>query len=351
MNNPLLFKQYPALKYSVPWVSLGNFPTPIKRLNHLSDDLDNEIYIKQEDIGGEYYGGNKVRKLEYVLGYAKLNKYQSIVTYGASGSNWVVATVIYGKMLGMNVSALLFHRPLNQWTQKNFDFIQQNADKVYNYSSVAMTGYYLLKARAQQSNKKVYSIGMGGSTPVSSFGYINWVMELKEQIDQGLIPEPEYIILAGGTGGTAAGMIAGISLIGLKSKIVIVRVTDYILCNCPRFNACIHRILKNLRKKSKQKISHQNFKDSYLILHSEIGKGYAIPTDKGKQAMELFKDKEGIELDPTYTAKAAAGLLTFIKENQLKDKSILFVNTYNSIDLNKAGVFFQNKAQPSQAGV
>ena len=176
-----------------------------------------------------------------------------------------------------------------------------------------------------------YYIPMGGSNEVGAVGFVNAAFELKEQIDQKIIPEPDYIYVTLGSAGTAAGLILGCKAAGLKTKIVAVRISGK-----PEIKA---DLLKNLIKSTNKYLNmfDKNFpifdikEDDYIINNDFSGKKYAEVTKEGATAIRVLRAFEKIQLDGTYTGKTFAALLfDLVQKPELRDKNILFWNTYCS---------------------
>jgi len=177
----------------------------------------------------------------------------------------------------------------------------------------------------------------GRGTPLGIVGFIEAILELSEQIKKGQIPEPDVIFVAGGTTGTAAGLVAGCKLLGLKTKVYAVAVYRSFLANVSNLTRNANKALKYLSKRDKSfpkiKISQNDFK----LIEGYLGSGYGIKTIKSQNAVDIVFDLEGKEkgfnLDTTYTGKAMAAMFDFIKQEENKSKKVLFWNTYNSNDL------------------
>ncbi|MCK5590061.1 MAG: pyridoxal-phosphate dependent enzyme, partial [Dehalococcoidales bacterium] len=121
---PILFEMYPGLR-DIPWRSLGNFPTPVTKLEKLGEELGYEnIWIKEDDKSSDYYGGNKVRKLEFTLPDALQKKKKTVMTYGGIGTNHGLATAIQGNRLGLNTLLLLVDQPVTTHVQENLLLFQ-----------------------------------------------------------------------------------------------------------------------------------------------------------------------------------------------------------------------------------
>jgi D-cysteine desulfhydrase len=171
------------------------------------------------------------------------------------------------------------------------------------------------------------------------------MLELKRQIDAGEVPEPDYIFVTAGTGGTMAGIMLGAHLLGLKTKTVGVRITDWIACN-ERLVASIVNRGYNLLKKSGADLPPKKWsKNDVTMIHEFFGGEYAKITDEAARTKKHLKEIEDITLDTTYTAKTMAAMVAYLKQHDLKDKKVLFWHTYNTRDLTP---FIDDRACPEK---
>jgi D-cysteine desulfhydrase len=171
---------------------------------------------------------------------------------------------------------------------------------------------------------------MGGSSPLGVIGFVNAAFELHEQILKGEMPEPDYIYIPSGSMGTAAGLILGLKALNLKAQVVAIRVNSESVVNAGSMVKLIgqtNRMLSSLDPS----FPHLKFSGAdFDIRHGFFGKQYALFTPEGMEAASLAEKYAGIKLEGTYTGKAFAALMDDAKKSKLKDKVILFWNTYNS---------------------
>ena len=327
---PILFQKYPHLRQEIAWLPLGQFPTPIHRLTHLEQELGfNSLWIKRDDLSGPLGGGNKVRKLEYLLAEARKKSYKTLFTTGPQGSNHVRATMEYGKVSGFHCDCLLFDQPQSEFSETNFQYIRMCADRVHTTSNwVAFIAHYGQEYFIQftKFHRKRYFLPPGGSSPIGCIGYVNAAFELKAQIDAGVLPEPTLIFVALGTCGTMAGLIVGAKLAGLKSRIIGVRVVDRIVANAWSVARLARKTLKLIRVPLK-KIKACEIE----IWEQDFGRGYALPTEASLRAIEMMQEYEGIRLESTYTGKTLAGLIHYVKTQRCEKQRILFWHTYGGV--------------------
>ncbi|MFO8113298.1 MAG: pyridoxal-phosphate dependent enzyme [Desulfosalsimonadaceae bacterium] len=327
-----LFRQYPELAEKLPRHALGNYPTPVERLSHLGHG---NLWIKRDDLTSNLYGGNKVRKLEFILADALKRGCRQIITMGGIGTNHGLATAIFCREAGLACRLLLFHQPVNDHVKQNMLLYCKYGVEPRYCKGVLRTGASLLVTQ-RLLNPGAYILPAGGSTPLGTIGFVNAMFELAEQIRAGLLPEPRYIFCPVGTSGTMAGLSLGAFLAGLSCTVKGVRVTmksvGPIAVATPKtVQALMKKTLKVLRKHSSAvpevTIGPQQ------IIQNYVGRGYGYATRESMAAQELLWEKEKISLEPIYTAKTFAALLNVIKQPQYRDAPILYWHTCNSANL------------------
>jgi 1-aminocyclopropane-1-carboxylate deaminase/D-cysteine desulfhydrase-like pyridoxal-dependent ACC family enzyme len=193
------------------------------------------------------------------------------------------------------------------------------------------TIYQLLRCRLK-SGRFPKLIPPGGSSSLGVIGFVNAALELKEQIANGEMPEPEYIYVACGTMGTAAGLILGIRAAKLKSRVVSVRVTSQKFVNTKSMLKLIDRTSSLIRSLDASFPIFEFSEYDIDIRNDYFGKQYALFTKEGMEAVSLIKNLEEINLEGTYTGKTLAALINDAKNRRLESSTILFWNTLNSID-------------------
>ena len=338
MERPLLFAECPALGNRVRWTELGEYPTPVEKLEGLcrAENIS-ELYIKRDDISSPHYGGNKVRKLEYILARARALGHDAVITFGAAGSNHVVATVIHGERLGIRTIAVLMPQPNAAYVRKNLllDY-RHGAEFVVARSVATMPLAFARGMMAGYDREKrlfPFVIPPGGTNLPGCLGYIDAALEIKRQVDEGLLPEPEFIFVTYGSGGTAAGLIVGAQLAGLNSLVVPVRVVEKVACNRRLLAWHINRTVRFLKNNCPSANLRGVRPGDIPLIDNFAGGRYARFTEEGLEAVAKARTHDGVKLEGTYTGKTLAGALDFIKRHGLDKRPALFVNTYNSADL------------------
>ncbi len=346
LSSLLLFDEFSDLEGVIPWISLVNTPTPVKNLEKLENYLktDIPIWIKQDNLTSRIYGGNKVRKLEFIIADALEKKREVIATLGGVGTNHGLATTIFGKEKGLDVVLYLINQPISKHVLDNLklDFYYGAELKyVKNYLGVGFHFYFLDRLK----RKQIYWLPAGGSTPIGILGYINAILELKQQIEEGKLPEPEQIYVAAGTTGTLAGIELGVQLTSLQTQVIGIRVTDKMAATSRKVKSLINSALKFLKKDSK--LRSFQYRPKFKLINQFYGGKYGRVTPEGSKAVDIMNKTEGILLETTYTGKTVAALLDHVKEAKTKGP-ILFWNTYNSVDLSSVASQVKYQQLPSE---
>jgi D-cysteine desulfhydrase len=332
MNQPLIFRKFPDLAKNIPWLSLGAFPTPVGRLPNLEQATGlSNLWIKRDDLSGEIYGGNKVRTLEFSLADALEKKSELIFAYSALGSNWPLACAIYAKLYGLPTDVFFLPYPMDVVKEQNLQLTRQLSGRICSARSLLtfpfLLGSSLLKSR---KDRRAYLMPPGGVSPVSTLGYVNAVLELQQQCEQGQMPVPDYIFCPLGSGGTAAGLAIGLDLIGWPSRVIAVRVVDFIVANKVTLYCLIKKTIRTMKANGADIGIGTRWKANIRIEHRFFGRGYGVPTSRGQESTELAQAHENQLLDATYTSKTMAAMLELAKQEDYENKTLLFWHTLNS---------------------
>jgi len=312
-----------------PRIKLAHLPTPLQKMENLSKLLNGpQLYIKRDDMTGLLLGGNKARKLEFLMGNAIQKGVDLIITAGRTQSNWAAQATAAARKLGMEAFLVLCGDE-NEPCQGNyllckimgakFKFI--SLDNYQNHLDEIMED---ISESYCKQGKKPYVIPRGGSTPLADLGYVNGVLELLYQANQ-INLRIDYIVLAAGSCGTMAGLITGLR--GCSSNIKTLGVT----VGRPK-RECISRIT-TLNEEIADLLGprFRVDKNEIIIYDQYIGEGYGKRTEESIQAIETVVKKEGILLDPVYTGKTMAGLIDLIKKREFNsNQNIVFLHTGGS---------------------
>ena len=327
----ILFKRWPALGKQLPFVALGEFPTPVDTADQLANELGiGSLTIKRDDISASDYGGNKIRKLEFLLGDALAQGKTHVVTFGGLGSNHAVATAINCKKLGLHCGAVLTPEPETDAVKRALARHEALGTRTLR------TGYTNIRESADQliqefGAENTYEVPFGGSSAVGAIGFVNGALELAEQIEAGEVDEPDVIYMACGTTGTAAGLALGLCLAGRSSNIEAVLVTPESLHHRDMSARLITTAIEMLTPAVSGLPTTEDALARLNLRGDQLGGGYANPTEASVAAAQLWQNATGQPVSLTYTAKALAGLIADAQAGKLSDKKVMFWNTYNSV--------------------
>ncbi len=333
-----LERAFPALCGKLPHVELACLPTRVHRLANLEADLGaKSLWIKRDDESCRLYGGNKPRKLEFILGDAIARGKRTVLTNGGIGTNHGLATTICARALGLKTILLLLQQPLTAAVRNNLRRdLAAGAEMHYAPSVAGLIARGLCVAgSALLHNELPYIIPTGGTSRIGVLGYVNAAFELREQISTGALPEPDYIFVPIGSGGTLAGLVLGAKLAGLHTAVVGVMVTDVLAPSPWRLARLANKTMHLLRQRAPELPPVRLAAADFAIIHGYLGTAYGAPTAAGKDAQERMQRREGIQLDTTYSAKCLAAMIDAVRAAPYHDAHVLFWNTYSSVDVDQ----------------
>lgn len=317
-----LHKRFPALEESLPHLALSARPTPVRELPGLG------VWVKDDGaFGSGGWGGNKVRKLEWLLPDARRRGRRSILTFGGLGTNWGLATALYAREQGIETALALVDQPVDDHVRAQLARLEASGARINRTHTKARTLAALpwLLARNTRGGRPPYVLPAGGSSPVGALGYVEAALEIAAQVEEGALPEPARVVVPVGTGGTAAGLALGFQIAGLPTRVLGVVVNDQLRLDQPVLARLARRTAALLERRGAE-LGPLRLEPGMLDLtRAQLGAGYGHPTAAAARAAELAAP-EGLHLDPVYTAKAMAGLLALRAEQRLGEP-VLFVHT------------------------
>ncbi len=306
-------------------INLGIFPTPVHKLENLSKKFGVNLWIKRDDLNGLGLGGNKIRKLEYLVKHALEKEDNTLVTVGSAQSNHARQTAAVAAKLGLDCH-LILRKPEPDTFNGNllldalFGATIHWTDKENEYKEVMK----VIGALKDCRGKKPYFIPVGGSNEYGLLGYVNAAQEIAEQ-EKHLGFNFDFIVFASSSGGTQAGLIAGKKFFNLKAEILGVEIDKNFY---PEKSLKQH--ILTILDYAKQEFDWQMTFDEndVKLLSGYNSAGYGVLTELEKEAIYTMASSEGIVLDPVYTGRAFGALLDRLKNNSFKKgSSILFVHT------------------------
>jgi D-cysteine desulfhydrase len=319
---PHLHECFPDLAETLPHLVLSERPTSVRELAGLG------VWVKEDGaFGSGGWGGNKVRKLEWLIPDARRRGRRSILTFGGLGTNWGLATALYAREHGLETALALVDQPVDAHVRAQLARLEASGARIFRTHTKRRTVAMLpwLLTRSARGGRPPYLLPAGGSSPVGALGYVEAALEIAAQVEARSLPEPAHVVVAVGTGGTAAGLALGFQIAGLRSRVVGVVVNDQLRLDAAVFARLARRTATLLERRGARLGELRLEPDMLDLTRDQIGAGYGHPTAAAESAAALAAD-ERLALDPVYTAKAMAGLLALRGERRLGDP-VLFVHT------------------------
>ncbi len=286
--------------------------------------LAGEVWLKDDGAFGDGgWGGNKVRKLEWLIPDAK-RRGRTILTFGALGTNWGLATALYGREHGVDVALALVDQPLDDHVRAQLARLRASGATLHFTHGKRRTIAQLpwLLARHASGGRLPYVLPAGGSSPLGVLGYVEAAFELADQVADGVLPTPSHVVTAVGSGGTASGLALGLALAGLPTQVVAVVVNDTLRLDAPALLRSARRCARLLEQRGAVLPAFEPLGDRLIVVRDWLGAGYGHPTPEATEAQTLAAS-DGLTLEPVYTAKAFAAL----RAMRLGDGPVVFLNT------------------------
>jgi D-cysteine desulfhydrase family pyridoxal phosphate-dependent enzyme len=312
---------------SLPRLRFAHLPTPIEPLPRLSATLKGpRLWVKRDDQTGLAFGGNKTRKLEFLVAEAKAHGAQTLITAGAVQSNHCRQTAAAAARFGFDcILVLSGNKPETISGNLLLDSLFGAAivwTELERRAETLQTTF----DQAWADGKRPYRIPVGGSNPTGAAGYVFAIQEMIRQYPAGELPD--WIVVSSSSGGTQAGMVAGAKLFSFPGKILGIS-NDH---NASVFSP----LIANLANETIELIGEASLvkADEVLVNDAFLGLGYGVMGQPVEEAIHLFALQEGLLLDPVYTGQAAAGLIGLIREGFFKPaEKVLFWHTGGSTAL------------------
>ena len=332
-----MFEIWPELEAQLGFLTLGDFPTPIEplaRVTGAAAPFAADTYVKRDDLSSPLYGGNKVRTLEALLGQARRDDRRIVFATGAYGSNHAVATVLHARQAGFRTGVALFPQPRSTTAIANLRVSLTQADEIVDLPHWSLLPWFMWQRTRRERTRAEQALIMppGGAIPRGCLGFLSAGLELGQQVERGLMPPPDEVVIALGSTCSTAGLLVGLRLaarLGLgwgagperganrgrradgAPLLVAVRVTPWPVTSAFRVVSLALRVsawLAALTRSPHLQLSRAELAEGLSIDGSQLGPGYGRPTAAGRAAIERL-GAFASALDTTYAAKSAAGLL------------------------------------------
>ena len=310
---------------SLPRFPLAQLPTPIEELKSLSRELGGpELLIKRDDQTGLALGGNKTRKLEFLVGQALEQGADTLVTAGAAQSNHCRQTAAAAARAGLRCE-LLLNGTKPELPNGNLLLDELLGARIHwIQTSERVTKLRELSDQFRAEGRKAYVIPVGGSNGVGATGYVLAMIELVEQLD-GIDRRVDHIVFASSSGGTQAGIVVGAKVTGFAGKLHGVSIDKDGRDGVP-YEQELADIANDVAKYIG--FDAKFTADDFNVVYEYLGGGYGVVSDLEREAIRLLGSREGIVLDPVYTGRAMGALIDFIRKKTFRsDETVLFWHT------------------------
>ncbi|MFN0108558.1 MAG: 1-aminocyclopropane-1-carboxylate deaminase/D-cysteine desulfhydrase [Blastocatellia bacterium] len=318
--------------HAIPRLSFGHYPTPIEELPRFRQLLGANaprIFIKRDDYTGPGFGGNKVRKLEYILAKAKSDGADVAISCGGVKSNHARVTAAMCARVGLRCvlvlnQAAVMYDGLNPASLVADQMFGAEIIRVANREERIAT-MEAVTERLKNQGHNVAVIPLGGSVPLGALGFVRAVQEAKAQLEA-MSLRIDYLFHSSSSGGTQAGMLSGLQLFGLNNvKDIGVSPDD----SSESIGGEVSRVIRGVGEMLGVELN-----DQATVLDEFTGEGYGVPSPAGEEALAMLARAEGVVLDPVYTAKAMAALIDWVGQGKLgRDDNVLFWHTGGQLAL------------------
>ncbi len=322
-----------------PRVTLAHLPTPLESLTALSERVgDLSLHIKRDDQTGLAFGGNKARKLEFIMADVVESGADSIVTWAGVQSNWCRQVAASAARVGKRAVLVLLKRPglpvgedgnllIDRVLNADIRVVEASGEKSFlELENVKEFVSPILKEE-EASGRQTYLAPIGGSLiegsmrrPLGALGYVVAFAELLEQA-QARGFTPDAVVLATGSAGTQAGLLAGAKLLSPQTRIVGISVAGSAKDISRYVKTITEAVLRDLGEAGEVPVQDVIVVDDYL------GDGYGVLNEDIIDAIGLLARQEGVLLDPVYTGKAMAGLLDLVGKGTFREEEVVFLHT------------------------
>ena len=318
--------RFPVIAAALPRAGLLDAPTPLYRHSLAIGDRPRRLLVKHDERSGKLYGGNKVRKLDYLLGGVLDQGTEIVATFGAIGSHHALATALYGRHLGMTPVCFLGHQASVEHVYATLAAHVANGTRIVRFGGTPQERFRLVRSHLR--GRRATIIPAGGSSWLGTVGFVDAALEFAAQLEALDVKAPVRLYVANGTMGTIAGLALGFALTGADVEVHAVRVTSAAYANPEATHRLMQRTVRMLRRidpgfpETLSSRARIRFRDEFA------GDGYTRPTLASREAIAVAHERLGLELENTYTAKAFAAVLHDLARTD--DACLAFWNTYNA---------------------
>jgi D-cysteine desulfhydrase len=314
-----------ALRACFAHLPLGNFPTRVERVRGITPP-GVELWVKHENESSDLFGGNKVRKLEFMLGAARARGMRRVVTFGGTGAHHVAATALHGAAHGFDVEAFLFPQPMDDHVRALMRVERASGAVVHELGS-------MLEVIPHRVYPRGAWLAGGGSSAIGTLGWVSGGGEILSQMHRGELPPIDVVYCALGSCGTVAGLWWSLRA-ERPIEIVAVRVVGR-----PVGRMLARKLVRGVsRLLDPLDLAPRGESPVVRVEHAFVGPGYGWPSRDSIEAVAIARE-HGLELDPIYTGKVMAALLADARSGRLANKRVLFLQTQSTATLDPRVLF------------
>lgn len=319
---------YPRLAAKLPKCSIADLPTPLDECRVDGPYADHSILIKRDDLTNKLYGGNKVRKLEFLLRRAQDRDARRVATFGTVASNHALATALFSRTAGLDCTCLLSHQSKTRKAPLALNMHLRNGSEIIRFGGKRAARVTTMRNALQ--NRRTWVIPMGGSCWLGVIGFVNAALELAQQLEESGRKAPDRLYVANGTMGTVAGLAIGLAVADIDSEIHAIRVTHDFVANARSMQRLISKTADMMLRLDPRVPDGIADRCNIVFRDEFFGEGYAKTTPATDRAIATAHEQMGLSLDTTYSGKAMAALLDDLANGALAGRTALFWNTHNS---------------------
>jgi 1-aminocyclopropane-1-carboxylate deaminase/D-cysteine desulfhydrase-like pyridoxal-dependent ACC family enzyme len=326
-----LRSRFPQLSARLPHANLASLPTPVKVHELDFASRQRTLAVKYDNLTGSVYGGNKIRKLEYIFERAKSRHCLRVATFGAAGSNHALATALYARSTGFECTCFLSHQAKSPLVAATLNKHIENGTELVRFG-----GSYRSRLTTLRENlwgRHTWVIPMGGSSWLGTIGFVAAGLELAAQVAAGDIDAPDRIYVGAGTMGTAVGIALGLALAELDTEVHAVRVSDVSIMNQHALDALLNKTATMMHRYVTSVPTDLALRTNIRIRNRFFAPGYAKGTAATEEAIAFGRDALDLTLETTYTGKTMSALMADWRDNDTDDFRALYWHTYNSTPL------------------
>lgn len=303
-----------------PFLPIAELPTPVERLPAFGE----RVWVKRDDRVSSLYGGNKVRRWEWLLAEARAQGREELVTIGGPGSTQLTSLAAHGASHGFSVHGVVFDQPPSAYVD---EALREDA---HYRATLHPSGGYLRTAlaalRFRRAHPRAYFVAPGASGPLATVSYVDAMLELGAQVARGEAPRPDRVIVPCGSGGTAVGLALGAALLGWEETVIeAVRITDLVLSNPLTLGSIAWGCELLLRREG---LRGPRLRTRIAMNHRFVGPGYGFATPEAERGARRWEACFGLPGEVTYAGKAVAALEEAAQRRP--GETLLFWNTLST---------------------